>query len=71
MSVGPRRIFGLGGGLEPGCAADFTVLDLDTRYAVDPATFLSAGRATPFEGWQVCGRAVLTVVGGETAYEYR
>lgn len=69
MSVNPRRIFALGGGLEPGCAADFTVLDLDTRYTVDPATFLSAGRATPFEGWPVRGRAVLTVVGGETVYE--
>ena len=69
MSVNPRRIFALGGGLEPGCAADFTVLDLDTRYTVDPATFRSAGRATPFEGWPVRGRAVLTVVGGETVYE--
>lgn len=69
MSDNPRRIFGLGGGLEAGKAADFTVLDLDARYEVDPATFLSKGRATPFVGWPVRGRAVRTVVGGRTVYE--
>jgi len=69
MSVNPRRIFGLGGGLEPGEAADFTVLDLDTPYTIDPETFRSKGRATPFAGWPVRGRAVLTVVGGRCVYE--
>lgn len=68
MSANPRRIFGFGGGLKAGDPADFTVLDLDARYAIDPATFLSKGRATPFAGWDVQGRAVLTVVGGRTAY---
>lgn len=69
MSTNPRRIFGFGGGLEPGQAADFTVLDLDARYEVDPATFRSKGRATPFAGWAVQGRAVLTVVGGRVVYD--
>lgn len=69
MSVNPRRIFGLGGGLEPGEAADFTVLDLDAQYEIDPATFRSKGRATPFAGWPVQGRAAMTVVGGKIAYD--
>ena len=69
MSVNPRRIFGLGGGLEPGQAADFTVLDLAAQYELDPAAFRSKGRATPFAGWPVQGRAAMTVMGGETAYE--
>lgn len=68
MAENPRRLFGLEGGLEPGDAADFTVLDLKTRYAIDPATFRSKGRATPFDGWCVQGRAMLTVVGGEEVY---
>ena len=68
MSVNPRRIFALEGGVEEGNAADFTVLDLGAEYAVDPGTFLSKGRATPFAGWKVQGRAVLTVVGGREAY---
>ena len=68
MSDNPRRIFGLGGGLNVGDEADFTVLDLGAQYEVDPAAFLSKGRATPFAGWPVQGRAVLTVVGGREAY---
>lgn len=69
MSVNPRRIFGLGGGLEIGEPADFTVLDLDARYEIDPATFRSKGRATPFAGWSVQGRAAMTVVGGRCVYD--
>ena len=62
MSVNPRRLFGFGGGLRAGEAADFTVLDLDTPYAIDPERFRSKGRATPFAGRTVTGRAVRTVV---------
>ena len=69
MSVNPRRIFGLGGGLEPGEPADFTVLDLDTQYEIDPAAFRSKGHATPFAGWPVQGRAAMTVVGGRVVYD--
>ncbi len=68
MSENPRRLFGLGGGIAPGVPADFTVLDLDARYELDPETFRSKGRATPFAGWPVRGRAVLTVVGGREVY---
>ena len=68
MSDNPRRIFGLGGGLNVGDEADFTVLDLGAQYEIDPAAFLSKGRATPFAGWPVQGRAVPTVVGGREAY---
>lgn len=69
MTDNPRRIFGLEGGLHVGDAADFTVLDLDDEYVIDPATFRSKGHATPFAGWRVRGRAVRTVVGGRTVYE--
>lgn len=71
MTDNPRRIFGLGGGLHAGDAADFTVLDLDDEYVIDPATFRSKGHATPFAGWRVQGRAVLTVVGGSVVYDGR
>ena len=69
MSENPRRLFGLEGGVEEGDAADFTVLDLGAQYRVDPEAFLSKGRATPFAGWDVQGRAVLTVVGGCEIYD--
>ena len=70
MSVNPRQLFGLGGGrLEEGDAADFTVLDLDAAWKIEPAAFRSKGRATPFAAWPVHGRAVLTVVDGRPVYE--
>jgi len=71
MALAPRRIFGLEGGVEPGDEADFTVLDLEAEYRLDPAAFRSKGRATPFAAWPVRGRAVLTVVGGRVAYDGR
>ena len=68
MALNPRRLFGLEGGVEAGDAADFAVLDLGAEYDVDPAAFLSLGRATPFVGWRVQGRTMLTVVGGREVY---
>ena len=68
MSMAPRRIFGLGGGLQAGEPADLTVFDLDAEYEIDPENFLSKGRATPFAGWRVAGRTLWTLVGGRTAY---
>lgn len=65
MSLNPRRIFGLEGGIEVGQEADFTVMALDEEYEICPERFRSQGRATPFAGWKVQGRAVLTVVGGK------
>lgn len=69
MSENPRRIFGLGGSLKAGEPADFTVLDLAANDCVTPDTFLSLGRATPFAGWQVQSRVMLTVVGGNEVYK--
>lgn len=69
LSEAPRRIFSLGGGLIEGEAADITVFDLDKSFTVDPATFLSMGRSTPFEGWSLQGECCLTMVDGRIVYE--
>lgn len=70
MSVKPRERFNLGGGkIEVGCIADLALLDLDAEYTVNPDDFLSLGRATPFKGWKLCGKNVLTVMKGEIVYE--
>ena len=47
---------------------DFTVFDLENEYSIDPDDFLSMGRATPFEGWKVYGKCMMTVCGGKVAY---
>ena len=64
----PSRRFGIPERPTEGENASFTVFDLHTPYTVDPASFLSKGRATPFAGWQVQGRCILTVSDGRIAW---
>lgn len=49
-------------------AENFTAFDLNEEYVIDPAEFISKGRATPFEGWKVCGRCKVTVADGKLAW---
>ena len=70
MSVNPRKIFDLPGGeIKEGEIADLALLDLDAKWIVDPDDFLSMGRATPFEGWQLQGKNIMTMCGGKIVYE--
>ncbi len=69
MAVNPRRIFSMEPvSIEVGSRADLTAFDLDGEYTIDPEEFVSMGKATPFEGWRVCGRTMLTMVDGEVVY---
>lgn len=63
MAIAPRRRFGI----PLGC--DFTVWDLEAEDTVDPDTFLSCGRATPFAGERLLGRCVMTVYQGKVVYQ--
>ena len=63
LTVNPRTRFGLPLG------EDFSVWDLEDRYTIDPAQFLSLGRATPFAGMEVQGRNLLTVCGGKAVWQ--
>ncbi len=69
MANKPREIFELEGGTAVGDSADFTVLDLNAKYTIDPKQFLSKGRATPFTGWEVQSKTLLTIVAGKVAYQ--
>ena len=69
MSLAPRRLFRLPGGLEKGEQADLAVFDLSKEYTVDPEAFYSMGRATPFAGWQVRGESRMTMVKGEVVWQ--
>lgn len=69
MSAAPAAILNLEGGvLEQGAVADFTVVDLNEEWTIDPAKFASKGKNTPFKGRKVFGRVKLTVVDGEVKY---
>ena len=69
LCVNPRRLFRLGGGeIKTGTPADIAVFDLERKSKIDPSEFLSMGRATPFEGMEVCGESVLTLYNGKIVW---
>jgi dihydroorotase len=69
MSVAPAKTFHLpGGSLRPGNVGDVTIFDPAAVWKVEPATFLSKGRNSPFAGMRLTGRATCTVVGGRVVY---
>ena len=49
---------------------DYTVWSLDEKVVVNPNDFISLGRATPFENYELLGRCYLTVCNGKTVYKY-
>lgn len=69
MSVVPAVILKLPGGtLRPGAPADITVIDPYRIWTVDPRTFRSRSRNTPFAAWTIKGKAVMTIKGGVITY---
>ena len=68
MCENPRKRFTLPDTLQEGKPADFTLYDLDESYLIDPAEFVSLGRSTPFAGWPVRGRCLMTVSDGKIAW---
>lgn len=70
MAVRPRQIFGIEGGkIEPGAPADLCVYDLDSKFTVDSSKFISMGKSTPFDGWELYAQNKLTMLRGEIVYE--
>jgi len=66
MSSNPARIIGIeAGSLKPGMPADISVIDLDRKWTVASKNFKSLGKNTPFEGLELCGRAVRVFVKGK------
>ena len=62
LVINPRKRFDIPLG------NDFSIWDLDAEYVIDPADFLSMGKATPFEGWRVQGKCMATVCDGKIVY---
>lgn len=70
MSVTPAKIVGVpGGSLTVGSPGDLTVLDLDRKVTVDPDSFVSKGRNSPFGGVTLQGGAAATVVDGRVVWQ--
>ena len=69
MHGAPMHRFGCGTELAEGQPADLTAFDLTKTYTVDPETFLTMGRATPFAGRALTGVCKLTMIGGEPVWK--
>ena len=69
MSVNPCKRFGFDNSIKQGAKANLTVFDLNSKYTVNPESFLSKGRSTPFKGAELYGECLLTVADGEIAYQ--
>lgn len=63
LTVNPRKRFGISDN------GKYCIWDLRQEYCVDPEKFLSKGRSTPFSGWQVNGKCIMTVCDGKIVYQ--
>jgi dihydroorotase len=75
FTAGPARCFDLRGraslvrgSLVRGSAADVTVFDPKKKWTFDATKSLSKSKNTPFDGWQLTGKVVATVVDGKIVY---
>jgi dihydroorotase len=65
----PAKILNLpGGNLDLGNVGDLTLIDPLHCWTVDSDTFVSLSDNTPFDGYELRGKAVATVVGGTVVY---
>lgn len=70
LTIKPAKSFGLPfGKIEIGAPADLVLLNLKEEKEINPETFLSKGRNTPFTGWKCKGWPVMTIADGQIAWE--
>ena len=70
LTVNPAKMLKIDKGtLEEGKTADIILVDFDNEYKVDVSKFVSKGKNSPFDGFKVKGRVMMTIVGGKFVYE--
>jgi dihydroorotase len=70
FTAGPARVVDIKGrgSLARGNHADVTIFDPKKRWTFEAAQSRSKSRNTPFDGWQLMGKVVATIVGGRVVY---
>lgn len=69
LSTNPSRIFNLDRGtLQAGSIADVTIFDPNKKIKIEASKFQSKSRNTPFNGWELKGAPVATIVGGRVVW---
>lgn len=70
MTCNPAEIINFDGGeIKKGARADLVLIDLNHEWEIDSKKFFSKSKNSPFDGFKVKGRAVLTVVAGKIVYK--
>ena len=70
MSCSPARILGVAGGnLRVGEIADVTVIDPERKFTFSAEKGFSKGKNTPFDGWNLQGKAIMTLVAGKITHK--
>ncbi|MDT8316898.1 MAG: dihydroorotase [bacterium] len=70
LTINPANIIGIkGGSLKEGMPADIAIIDIDTSYRYDKSKVKSKSNNTPFDGWEMKGRAAYTIVNGKIVYK--
>jgi dihydroorotase len=70
LSSQPANILGIDKGtLAVGSDADICILDLSSSNSVDKNSLLSAGKNTPFKGWELPGQITHTIYNGNLVYQ--
>ncbi|MGN0368528.1 MAG: dihydroorotase [Wujia sp.] len=73
MSYNPAKVLGIDdsyGRITEGAKADIAIFDPNETWEVDPETFLSKGRNTPYAGKVLTGKVVTTIVDGDMKYDH-
>ena len=69
MSINPRKVFRINGGIEVGNRADIVLLDTEREWVVDSEKFYSMGKISMFVGRPMVGDVAMTIHRGEVVYE--
>lgn len=66
MALNPARILRIAKGtMKPGSDADIVLIDSGKEFTVEADRFISKGKNTPFQGWNLRGKPVLTICRGK------
>ena len=69
MSLTPRKVFRIEGGLNVGDRADVVLIDTEKQWRVDSNNYYSMGKISMFDGREMVGDVVMTLHRGEIVYD--
>ena len=70
LTSNPAKILGIdAGSLNKNAQADISIIDLQAHHGVERSQLASAGKNTPFQGWELRGQVSHTIYNGKIVFE--